>query len=255
MSRQVLVLQVRDDALPLEQERTCFRRSIGAIGEARFWNLATNPSIDWKDASGANVLVIGGAGAHSATQQYDFTEPLFGLVRRWIDEGRPLFGSCWGHHLLAVALGGSVVTDEASEEVGTFDIHLTPAGAADSLLVDMPSRFKGQLGHHDRIERLPEGAIELAFSDRCRNQMLRLVDRPVYGTQFHPEMTDGDLRERLGMYSDEYLQPHETESSTSAAPSVSTAQSASTTTEERTSRIVPSPEAGELLRRFLIQYA
>jgi GMP synthase (glutamine-hydrolysing) len=56
------------------------------------------------------------------------------------------------------------------------------------------------MGHEDRVARLPEGAIELAFSQVCRNQAFRMADAPVFGTQFHTELSPERLVERLSVY-------------------------------------------------------
>lgn len=61
--------------------------------------------------------------------------------------------------------------------------------------------------------------------------MLRLRDLPVYSTQFHPEMTASDLRERLGVYAESYIGGDEV---------------------ERFPWVAPSPIASSLLRRFLL---
>ena len=103
------------------------------------------------------------------------------------------------------ALGGELITDHARGEVGTFDVELTRRGVEDALLEGFPQRFAVQLGHHDVVLRLPADCQELAFSDKCRNQMLRVADLPIYSTQFHPELSEHHLRVRLLMYRDSYL--------------------------------------------------
>ncbi len=66
-------------------------------------------------------------------------------------------------------------------------------------------------------------------------QAMRLVGKPVYGTQFHGEMTSDQLRRRLLMYQDAYLE-----------------------SEEQAGEVVEglqaTPEARGLLRRFLELY-
>lgn len=166
----------------------------------------TDPGITWADVDPHDVLLVGGAGSHTVTREYDFTAALGDIVRRWVAEGRPFLGSCWGHQFLAWALGGEVITDHARGEVGTFDVHLTAEGRRDPLLAGFPETFPVHLGHHDVVSELPPGMVELAYSDLGRNQVIRMVDQPVYGTQFHCEMTSSRMAERLRMYSDEYLE-------------------------------------------------
>lgn len=203
----ILLLQVRDDPAPEIQERRCFQE-LGRIDPDRLRcrNLVRAPRITWNDVAGFDVLLIGGAGIHTATESYDFTQPLADVVLRWIDTGRPLLGSCWGHHFLAWVLGGELVTDPEREEVGTFDVTLTEEGRRDEVFRDLPETFPAQLGHHDRVAVLGDGLHELAYSERCRNQAVRYRDLPVYGTQFHCEMHERHIRARLKMYPDEYVE-------------------------------------------------
>ena len=233
----MVLVQVRGDEAAEAQEQLCFLETAGLEPEEMDCiNVVREPDVSWSRVEAADVLFLGGAGAHSATREFDFTRPLGDLVSRWIEEGRPLFGSCWGHHFLVQMLGGEVVTDHAAGEVGTFDIELTEAGANDPLFADVPKRFAAQLGHHDRVEKLPTGCEELAFSDRCRHQALRLSGRPVYGTQFHSEMNESHLQARLMMYRDTYLEERTGEDELSAT-------------------VRPSPHAERLLARFLDLYA
>ncbi len=230
---RVVLLQVRDDEPAEAQERFCFLEACGLEpDELEAINLLRRPEIAWSEVQSADAVLVGGAGAHSATRRYEFTEPLEALLRRVVAEGKPMFGSCFGHHLLVTALGGTVVTDHASGEVGTFDIELTAAGREDPLLEGYPGRFTAQLGHHDRVVELPRGLVELARSRRCRFQMLTVAGKPIYSSQFHSELTDQHLEARLGMYRDTYL-------------------AELTSDHELSDRIRPSPWADALLGRFL----
>lgn len=203
---RLIVLQIRDDRRVEEQEKRCFVELSG-LDEDQFdwWNLVDRPQVTFRDLDGYDAVVIGGAGAHSVTETYPFSAPLARSVERLAAERRPLFGSCWGHQFVAQALGGEVVTDLERKELGTFDVELTEAGRSDPWLEGMPARFGVQLGHHDRVTRLPRNAVELAYSDLCPNQAFRLADAPVYGAQFHVELDKQRMIDRATVYRDEYL--------------------------------------------------
>jgi GMP synthase (glutamine-hydrolysing) len=236
MARTVVLLQVRDEPEAQEQERLCFLESCGLEPvELETVNLVEDPALSWESLSEADAVMIGGAGAYSATQRYPFSGPLESVVRRIVDEGKPMFASCFGHHFLAQALGGELVTDHQRGEVGTFDIELTTSGRQDPLLSSYPTNFAVQLGHHDVIVSIPDRVRELAFSEKCRYQMLRVVDKPIYSTQFHPEMSEQHLQARLEMYRDSYLADQ-------------------TSDEEVSLPLRPSTWADRLLRRFLDLY-
>jgi GMP synthase (glutamine-hydrolysing) len=203
---QVVLLQIREDEAAAAQERLCFLEACGLEpDELRCINLVHEPSLSWPTVAGARALLVGGAGSHSATLEYDFTSDLESVIGRTVEVGKPLFGSCFGHHVLVKALGGQVVNDQQTGEIGTFEVELTPAGQRDPLLDGFPGRFATQLGHHDRVAVLPDGLVELARSRRCRYQMLRVSGQLGYSTQFHCEMSEEHLRVRLEMYRDTYL--------------------------------------------------
>jgi GMP synthase (glutamine-hydrolysing) len=233
LSPRVLLLQIRSHRQAERQEQLCFLERCGLDeDQLDFWNLVDRPELGWADLEPYDALLIGGAGSHSVTRHYPFTAPLTEATLRWIDAGRPLFGSCWGHQFLAQALGGSVVTDTPRGEIGTFEVELTERGAADPLFGGFPPRFAVQLGHHDRVAVAPDGVEELAYSEVCRFQALRVTGKPVYGSQFHSEMNVGHMRERLRMYRDAYLPAQQAE--------------------DEIDRILrPTPWADTLLGRFL----
>jgi GMP synthase (glutamine-hydrolysing) len=230
---RVTVLQIRDDPTAERQEQDCFvRRSGLAADRFRFLNLLRVPVPSRRELAEGDVLVLGGAGAHSVTEPHPFTAPLADLVRGWIEEGRPLLGSCFGHQFVAQALGGEVIVDADHAEIGTFDLDLTPAGRRDPLFAGLPGSFPVQLGHRDRVRRLPPGAIELAATSTCPNQCFRISGRPVWGCQFHVEMDDRAVLERAALYRGTY------------APGADGI-------DRLAARLRPSPEAAGLLPRFL----
>jgi GMP synthase (glutamine-hydrolysing) len=230
---RVVVVQIRDDARVERQERDCFVELSGLDAEQfDWWNVVARPEISWRDLAGYDAIVIGGAGAHSVTETYPFTAPLERAVDRLAADRRPIFGSCWGHQFLAEALGGEVITDLERKELGTFTIELTDAGRRDPWLEGLPPRFGVQLGHHDRVTRLPGNAVELAYSELCRNQAFRLADAPIYGAQFHVELDKPRMIARAEVYRDAYL----------SDPGA---------LDRLVAALEPTPEAATLFRRFL----
>ena len=205
-SARVLLLQVRDQPRAELHEQRCFLDRLGLEPERlQAINVVERPVPSVAEALAADVVILGGAGAHSAYVDYPFTEPLSDLVNELVDRGRPFFGACFGHQFLGRALGGSVVHDPANEEIGTFDVELTAAGAEDPLFRDAPRTFAAHLGHHDRIDRVAPNLLTLASTARCAQQVVRVADKPVYGAQFHCEMTEQHMRERVMMYARDYM--------------------------------------------------
>jgi GMP synthase (glutamine-hydrolysing) len=234
---RLALIQVREDHVPLRQEQGCFiERCRVARRQFTFFNVVDNPVIRLADVESAHAVIIGGAGAYSVTENHPFTEPLRDVVLELIQRDRPVFGSCWGHQFLAAVTGGKVIEDEDRTEIGSTRIGLTSEGRADPLFEGFPESFFVQLGHKDRVSELADGWVDLAVSELCPNQAIRLSGKPVYGTQFHSEMNEDRLRERLEVYVDSYVPDREKFLQIIRA-------------------LRPSIEADGLMRRFLELYA
>ena len=96
----------------------------------------------------------------------------------------PIFAICLGTQLLAAANGG-VVSRLEKNEVGVYSISPTEA-AKDDPVFDIPTGTITTQWHEDYVSTLPSGAVRLATSELCPNQIYRIGGR-TYGVQFHPE--------------------------------------------------------------------
>lgn len=235
-SPTVLLLQARDADDPmLEAERHDFAHHTGLDVERIVPHdlLTGPPALD--RVRRHDVLMVGGSGDYYVSKgDLPHLDRTLDFLRQVVDEGHPTFASCFGFQLLVEALGGEVVHDPERIEVGTYEVALTEAGKRDPVFGGLPERFPAQMGRKDRAERLPEGLLHLASSERCRYHALRVPDRPVWATQFHPEL---DRRRNLARFR-RYLASY----------------SASMSEDERSrafERFEESPEAGRLLPLFL----
>ncbi len=200
----VLLIQARDTDPMERQERACFLERCRLRPEQMTCINVARAPLPPDALRAADALLIGGAGEYSALDDPDWMADLLDLVRAAVERGVPTFGSCWGHQIIARALGGTVVRDPARAELGCKWIELTEGGRANPLLGGFPTRFQANTGHHDRVHVLPPGAVELAFNASQRHQAFRIAGKPVYGTQFHSELDAARERERLIVYRDYY---------------------------------------------------
>jgi len=152
----------------------------------------------------ADAVLVGGSGHYSSLDDHQGIRAGVDFLGDVAASGFPTFASCFGFQCMVIALGGEVIRDEERSEVGTFELELTPDGAADPLFGSLPARFLAQEGHKDRALRLPAGVENLARSERCPYQALRVPGKPVYATQFHPELAWTDQRLRFERYFEEY---------------------------------------------------
>jgi GMP synthase (glutamine-hydrolysing) len=202
-----LLLQTRNSGDPMAaQEVRCFARTLGCPISAIevFDLLSAVPTID--KLRQADMLLFGGAGHYSAASEPGDPRP-----RPWLERvldcmreihrlAKPTFASCWGFQAMARAMGGKCIHDLPNAEVGTIALHLTSAGMADPLFGQLPPAFAGQAGHEDHVVQLPPDAMLLASSDRVPEQAFRFIGRPIYCTQFHPELDRPALLERVVAY-------------------------------------------------------
>ena len=197
----ILLVQIRADDFSATHERQCVLEMSGLDPDRLdSVNVVDVDGIDPERYDRADGVIIGGSGSHSVVDDDPFTEWLAADVRRLADRGHPLLGSCWGHQFIARALGGTVIHDPEHAEVGVREAHALDAISGDPLFGHLPASFPVLMGHHDRVVELPPGARELVFSDTCRNQAFKMEGVPVYGTQFHSELTPERLIERLTQF-------------------------------------------------------
>jgi GMP synthase (glutamine-hydrolysing) len=137
---------------------------------------------------------------------------------------------------MARALGGCCVNDLPNAEVGTIALTLTEAGYNDPLFGELPPVFAAQAGHEDRVIELPRDAVLLASSPRVAEQAFRFVGRPIYCTQFHPELDRATMLERLVAYP-EYV-----------------ARIARVSYDDFIQNLRETPDANSLLRRFVTMF-
>lgn len=195
------LLQVRNPGDPMrEQEIHAFARALGTVPEriSVFDLLIHTPDV--LDLAAADMFILGGSGHYSVVYDVAWLDYAFETLRRVYDSGKPVFASCWGFQAMARAMGGRVINDLATAEIGTHTLRLTEAGLADPVFGPLGPVFKAQMGHEDRVVELPPGAVLLASSDRVENQAYKFEDRPIYCTQFHPELNRADLFDRVQAY-------------------------------------------------------
>jgi len=137
------------------------------------------------------VIMSGSAG--SVYDDETWIGRLEDRVRRWAELETPILGICFGHQVIAQALGGRVEKNPLGWEVGTQKVMLTPEGTSDPLFAGLPSPLKVMESHQDIVVEPPPGAICLAGNDISQFQSLAIGDR-IRTVQFHPEYTVEQIR-------------------------------------------------------------
>ena len=118
---------------------------------------------------------------HGAYEDHAFIPPLEDFIRRLHDAGVPMVGICFGHQIIAQALGGTVVKHPGGWAVGAQDYD-----------------FGGQpvtlnAWHQDQVVALPPGVQVAGRNAFCENAALIYGDR-AFTVQAHPEFGDAFIQ-------------------------------------------------------------
>jgi GMP synthase (glutamine-hydrolysing) len=236
MNLSILLLQAREaDDEAKSEERLSFAEMAGIDVRqiVPLDLLRETPTLE--QIQGYDALMVGGSGAYYVSKgNLPGFERLLEVLREVVQIGHPTFASCFGFQLLVEALGGDVVYDPDNMEVGTYPLRLTTAGRKDELFGYLPVEFRAQLGHKDRADRLPKGVENLASGHNATIQALRVPGKPIWATQFHPELSKEENLKRFDRYLDGYA-----------------ALMSQDELQETLARFDHSPEANDLIARFL----
>ena len=208
MPLRLLLLQAREPGDPVRhEERLAFAQKTRLPLEAIDTHDLLQGPPSWRQVRTYDALLVGGSGRFNISDgSLPHLEETLDFIRQVVAEGYPMFASCFGFQLLVAAMGGTIVRDEARAEVGTFRVCLTPEGQRDELFSRLPTCFQAQLGHKERVEVWPASLLHLAYSERSRYQALRVPGKPIWATQFHPELDRESNLKRFQRYEALYIQ-------------------------------------------------
>ncbi len=139
----------------------------------------------------AGTIVSGSAAF--VTDRAEWSERTADWLRAAAHDDMPVFGICYGHQLLAHALGGQVDYNPAGRESGTIELELHPPAFEDPLFAGLPERFPAHATHLQTVLRAPDGATVLARSPQDACHAFRW-GRNAWGVQFHPEFATHHIR-------------------------------------------------------------
>ena len=204
-ARRYLLLQIRNASDPMmRQEVDCFADALSCDAHRITVHdlLAAGPSR--RELDRHDLVLIGGSGEYSAASGSASEGP-------WLDQAldalrelhaieKPTFASCWGFQAFCRALGGACVHDLPNAELGPVELTLTAEGQSDPVFGELPTNFLGHAGHEDRVTELPAEAVLLASTARVPQQAIHFAGKPIYATQFHPELRRETFLQRIAAY-------------------------------------------------------
>lgn len=139
--------------------------------------------IEYEETLNTDVFNFDGvimSGSPRGNDIVDHHLPYFQWIKTY---EKPVLGICAGHHITGKLYGAEVIRDK-EKEVGDLLVFID---RRDPVFESYSDKFLASQNHHDSIT-LPDDFILLAHSTKCRNAMMKHKDKPVYTTQFHPEV-------------------------------------------------------------------
>ena len=146
-------------------------------------------------AENLSGIVITGSPAMVSAKE-DWSERTAAWLAQTVQKGIPVLGVCYGHQLLAHALGGRAGPNPAGRQIGTVTARLLESSEDDPLLGHLPQSFAAQSSHSEVVLELPQGAQRLTTSPLDDNFAIRFAEN-VWGVQFHPEFSGPVMSEYI----------------------------------------------------------
>ena len=118
---------------------------------------------------------------HGVYEDHMFIEPLEQLIQGIFASGKPLVGICFGHQIIAQALGGKVEKFNGGWGVGR---HTYTYGEGEVAL---------HAWHQDQVITPPESAVTIASNPFCQHAAL-LYGQRAFSIQAHPEFNETEVK-------------------------------------------------------------
>jgi GMP synthase (glutamine-hydrolysing) len=105
------------------------------------------------------------------------------IIKHAIGKNKKLLGICYGAEILALTLGGTIRKLDLTQK-GNELVQIQ----RENSLVD--SNLQVFESHGFEISKLPRILLVIGRSENCRFEIIQYDQKPIFGTQFHPEMSD-----------------------------------------------------------------
>lgn len=142
----------------------------------------TIPFFDFKEANLTDAIGVIISGAPILVTEEDMTSYL--KASKWIKNlSIPLLGICFGHQLIGLQFGSlakKMKEDREFQEIEVFEESI--------LFARLPRIIEMQEDHCEFIS-VPQHFKLLASSDHCFHEAMEHIEKPIYGVQFHPEVS------------------------------------------------------------------
>lgn len=191
MQKPLFVLRAGDTVAPVAAKRGQFldliRDTLGDAWQGEWATVDVRTDEPLPDPSAAAGFIITGSSS-SVTERAPWMLRTEEWIRVAAAREAKILGICYGHQIVAQALGGEVTKNPRGREVGTVKIM---AIAKDRIFNDLPRLFFVNATHVDTVAKLPAAARILA-STALEPVAAYSIGPNIRGVQFHPEI-DADV--------------------------------------------------------------
>jgi GMP synthase-like glutamine amidotransferase len=120
---------------------------------------------------------------HGVYEDHSWIPTVSQLINNVYKANLPIFGVCFGHQLIAQALGGHV---EKSEKGWGLGLHTYQVNNKPDYMSNLSEEVTLNICHQDQVLQPPQGATVYAKSEFCENAGFYIKDK-VLTMQAHPE--------------------------------------------------------------------
>lgn len=190
---RLIVLRAGDVAAPVAARHGEFfswiQRAAGGVWGGAWLEHDVRTDAPLPAPGAADGFIVTGS-ASSVTERAAWMLRTEELIRAVVRAKVPLLGICFGHQIIAEALGGKVARNPRGREIGTVEVRVL---ADDPIVAGLPRTFQVNTTHEDTVTTLPPGARVLAETDLEPYAIFAVGDL-TRCVQFHPEIDGAIMR-------------------------------------------------------------
>ncbi len=186
-----------------------FERLLGRLDPGlrfRTWSAVAGEVPD--DPAAADAWLVTGS-KHGVYDDLPWIAPLEAFLRAVRAAGRPIVGVCFGHQILAEALGGRAVKSDKGWGVGALEYRVVRRPA---WMAGAPERIRVHAMHQDQVVAIPDDATLLATSPFCPYAGLAYGDPEApdaISVQPHPEFDADFMRALIELRAGDAIPPEQ----------------------------------------------
>jgi len=134
-----------------------------------------------REIAPAGLILSGGPASVSAGGAPKCDPAIFEL-------GIPILGICYGMQLICDFFGSSV-SGVSKREYGKTTLHVNHVGQEEAFFEGISAETTVWMSHGDQVNGAPQDFVALASTSTCSSAAVRHESKPIFGIQFHPEVT------------------------------------------------------------------